>query len=414
MKLRFSFKQFILSCLLIIGSLLLIVNQTRAQECEEFNCSEDNEECLKNKKICLENAIAGTRQQATTLKSAISLLNGQIALQQLQVNQTQAEIYQLEIEIEELSQRIEGLGYSLDRLGTVLIERVRTQYKQSRSAPSLSLLGANSLSDLVTQARYLLLAQRQTADTMERTETQRLAYDEQKTLKEEKQAELATKRQQLEAEKAIITQKRTEQENLLNITNNSEQQYQSLLNEANRQLAAFSRFVTSQGGASILSGQTYNDDGWGKYYSQRDSLWGNKGIGASGSSMAEYGCLVTSMAMVTSHYGKDLTPGQIADSTSPFVFPTAYMIQGTWNVNGVSTTRTRVGYSVSTLDSELSAGRPVIVGIGSGPDHFIVIKEKKDGNYIMHDPFMPDGANRPLTDKYSVSDISTLRLVSFN
>lgn len=404
-----------LGCLLLIGSLFLVVNQTQAQECEQYNsCPADDQQCLKDKKSCLENAIAGTRQQATTLKGAISLLNGQIALQQLQVNQTQAEIYQLEIEIDELSQRIEGLGYSLDRLGTVLIERVRTQYKQSRSAPALSLLGANSLSDLVTQAKYLLLAQRQTAVTMEKTENQRLAYDEQKTLKEEKQNQLAAKRQQLEAEKAIITQKRTEEQNLLNITNSSEQQYQSLLNEANRQLAAFSRFVISQGGASILSGQTYDDSGWGKYYSQRDSLWGSKGIGASSSSMAEYGCLVTSMAMITSHYGKSLTPGQIAESTAPFVFPTAYMIQGTWNVSGVSATRTRVGYSVAALDSELSAGRPVVVGIGGGPDHFIVIKEKKDGNYIMHDPFIKDGHNLNFTDHYSLGSISAVDRVTVN
>ena len=69
--------------------------------------------------------------------------------------------------------------------------------------------------------------------------------------------------------------------------------------------------------------------------------------------------------------------------------------------------------SRSILDSELSAGRPVIAGLYSGPDHFIVILRKEGENYIMHDPFMPDGGNRPLTDAYSISDISSLRLVSF-
>jgi murein DD-endopeptidase MepM/ murein hydrolase activator NlpD len=65
-----------------------------------------------------------------------------------------------------------------------------------------------------------------------------LTYDEQKTLKEEKQAELTAKRQQLEAEKAVVTQKRAEQQALLDITNSSEQQYQDLLDQAQRELAA--------------------------------------------------------------------------------------------------------------------------------------------------------------------------------
>jgi len=66
------------------------------------------------------------------------------------------------------------------------------------------------------------------------------------------------------------------------------------------------------------------------------------------------------------------------------------------------------------LDSELSAGRPVIAGLYSGPDHFIVILKKDGDKYIMNDPFMENGNGKPLTDKYSVNDITSLRLVSFN
>ena len=186
MKLRLSFKRLILGCLLIIGSLFLIVGQTQARECEEYFdvCDENDERCWQDAKDACAQKVNELKIQAAGFEKEIALLNGQISLQQLQVNQTLAEIYQLEIELEELSRRIEGLGYSLDRLSTVLIERVRTQYKQSRTTPSLQLLGIDSLSELVNQMKYLLLAQRQTADTMEKTETQRLAYDEQKTLKE--------------------------------------------------------------------------------------------------------------------------------------------------------------------------------------------------------------------------------------
>lgn len=408
-----SLKSLLVGLLVALAGLMSMPTPLQAQACEDVQCDSDDRQCLEQKKQCLEAKIAETRRQAATLRGAIEILNGQISLQQLQVNQTLAEIGQLEDEISDLSTRIEGLSISLDRLGAVLIERVRSQYKQSRSSPELRLLGSESFSSLITQMKYMLLAQRQTVDTMERTENQRLEYDEQKRLKEEKQAEVEVKRRQLEGERAALAQKRSEEQHLLTITNNSEQRFQSLLAEANRQLLAFRGFVTSRGGASILSGQTKKIEGWGYYYSQRDSEWGNKGIGNSNSSMAGFGCLVTSMAMIASYYDKSLTPGQIADSSSPFFANTAYMNQGTWTVNGVTMTRTRVGSSTSALDAELSGG-PVIVGIGAGPDHFVVIKEKKDGQYIMHDPFEKDGYDKKFTDYYSLSSISAVDRVRVN
>jgi peptidoglycan hydrolase CwlO-like protein len=415
MKFKFSLQRLILGLLVFIAGALFMVGQIQAQECKENACADGETACWSQAKIDCQNKINEAQTQAKTLKSAINLLNGQISLQQLQVNQTLAEIYQLETEINELSQRIEGLGYSLDRLSTVLIERVRAQYKQSRSAPSLRLLGADSLSELVNQMKYLALAQRQTADTMEKTETQRLTYDEQKILKEEKQTELNVKRSQLEAEKAIITQKRAEQQNLLDITNNSEQRYQSLRAQAVNQLQAFGRYATSFG-ASLLTGQT-NCNGWGCYYSQRDVQWGNMSLGSSGISVATAGCLVTSVAMVITHYkGQVINPGDIANNS---VFDGAD-IKTNIVVNGITVNRSRgvsCGTSSSCLDSELADGRPVIVKINApsiSGDHFLVILEKKDGKYIMHDPLIPNGHDLSFTDYHSLSGITRIDRISVN
>ena len=153
------------------------------------------------------------------------------------------------------------------------------------------------------------------------------------------------------------------------------------------------------------------DDDWGCYYNQRDSLWGNIGLGGSSYSVAEYGCLVSSVSMLASHYGKDIKPGNVAVNSSTFVPGTGYLYHS-FTVNGISVSISRA--STNMLDSELAAGRPVIAGLYSGPDHFILILRKEGDQYIMHDPFMENGANRPLSDKYNLSDITSLRLVSFN
>lgn len=396
------------------------VQQVQANVCQErYDCSIQDQEqdeylrCLANQKSCLEEQLDNVRSQQVTLTNTISLINGQISIQELQIAQLEAEIIQLENEIETLSDRISGLGVSLDRLSVMLVDRVKSHYKHSRLSPLALFLSAESFNQFLTQYRYLRQASEQTALAMERAENQRITYDEQRSLKEEKQEQVVEKRARLEAERAELDRQRREQQQLLEVTRNDERRFQQLIAEAERQMTAFRRFVTIRGGASLLDNQTRCDD-WGCYYSQRDSKWGQMAIGASQSSMAEYGCLVASMAMVASYYNRDLTPNVIAASTNPFFLQTAYMIQGTWTAGGVTMTRTRVGWGLSTLDNELAQGRPVIVGIGAGPDHFVVIKEKKNGDYIMHDPFVKDGHDLKFSDQYTLGSITAVDRVRVN
>ncbi len=130
--------------------------------------------------------------------------------------------------------------------------------------------------------------------------------------------------------------------------------------------------------------------------------------------MKEVGCLVTSMAMIASHYGKSIKPGDIAASSNPFWSNTAYMNQGSWSVAGVTLTRTRIGSSTAKIDEELSAGRPVVVGIYGGPDHFLVVTKKEGDDYIINDPFPENGAGIKFTSKYPLSAISAVDRVSVN
>ncbi|MCB9813022.1 MAG: C39 family peptidase [Pseudomonadales bacterium] len=398
---------------LILGTKISIVF---AQACEDKICNEEDDSytsCLNEKIACIENRLGEINNQKATLNSTISVINGSINIQELKIRQTVSEIAQLEKEIEALGDRISGLSISLDRLTTLLVNRIRTQYKQQQTDPLAILLTSETLTKLINQYRYTTLAGKQTAKAMQRAQNQKIIYDEQKDLKTIKQDEIETKRYQLQLEQNNLINQRNQKNEILAITKNDEQRFQDLLKEAETQLSSFKRFVSFQGGASILSGQTSCDD-WGCYYNQRDSNWGNQLIGNSNSSMSEYGCLVTSMAMIASHYGRSLDPGQIAANNSPFWLNTAYMKQSSWSVNGVTMNRTRVGYNSSQLDNELSSGNPVIVGIGTGPDHFLVIRSKQDNKYIMRDPFTESGKDIPFTDKYSLNSISTIDRVSVN
>lgn len=335
--------------------------------------------------------------QANTLKNQIAQFDVQIKLTTVKIAQTQEQINML-------GGRISQLGDSLASLTTAFNSRAIETYKISKYEGGLFfILSANDLGDAFARYHYLQKIQEEDRNLLARLQEAQTTYQGQKADQEALQKQLKSQQASLNAQKIA-------KNNLLSATKNDETKYQQLLVQAKSQLAAFQNFVVRQGGASILSNQTKCND-WGCYYNQRDSQWGNIGMGGSSYTMANYGCLVTSVSMVASHFGKNFKPGDVAVSADAFVPGTGYLYHS-FSVNGISVSISTANKSI--LDSELSAGRPVIAGLFSGPDHFIVILRKDGDKYIMNDPFLENGFEKPLTDKYKVSDITSLRLVSFN
>lgn len=337
--------------------------------------------------------------QANTLKNQIAQFNAQIYLTSLKIADTQNKILLL-------GGRIDQLEVSLNDLTQAFSSRAVETYKLSRFENNfMFLLTAADINDAVSRFHYLQKIQEEDQNLLEKLQEAQTTYQGQKTDQETLQAQLKQQQANLNAQKVA-------KNNLLAATQSSEAKYQALLSQAIAQRNAFLSFVTRQGGASILSNQTIQQGSWGYYYNQRDSLWGNSFLGSSHLTMADYGCLVTSVAMMATHFGKSLKPIDIANTASAFFSPNAdtALLYWQFNVNGMNVNLS--SHSVSELDSLLSAG-PVIVGLYSGPDHYIVLKSGSGGNYIMNDPFLENGGDRNFTDQYSKSNITQVFTVSF-
>lgn len=382
---------------LLIAPIILssIVSVAFAQTCgNEQECSELIKQYTEQ--------ISKLQGQASTLKNQIAQFDAQIKLTTLKIADTQNKISLL-------GGRIDQLEVSLNDLTNAFSSRAVETYKLSKFENNFSfILSASDINDAVARFHYLEKIQEADRSLLEKLQEAQTTYIGEKQSQETLQAELKKQEANLNSQKAA-------KNSLLIATKNDESKYQSLLSQARAQLAAFSRFVAGQGGASILTGQT-KCDSWGCYYNQRDSSWGNMSMGGSPYSMASYGCLVTSVSMVASHFGKNIKPNDIAANADAFVPGTGYLYHD-FSVNGIKITVNSASKSI--IDSELAAGRPVIAGLYSGPDHFIVITKKEGDKYIMRDPFMEngagsDGSGRPLTDNYNFSDITSLRLISFN
>lgn len=240
-------------CLVVL--LLAVANLAsplRALEnCDRFVCNKDDENgylnCNRDKRACLEANIRETQSSAITLNNTISILNGRIRVQELEIEQTQVEIDALERQIAELTNRIAGLDLSLDRLTTVLVQRVGERYKTGRLNPGLLLVVSDSFNDFIINLKYLKLTQEQTAEAMQRAESQKITYDEQKELKETKQTEVEQKKRNLLGQQQVLTKQRSEQQFLLQETRNNEARYQSELAKTLAELQAIQSIIAGKG-----------------------------------------------------------------------------------------------------------------------------------------------------------------------
>lgn len=361
-----------------------------------------------------EKKISELQGKASTLQGEVDYLDTQIGLTELKIRDSTAKIQKTENEVKKLSSniddlkgRISKLEDSIDYQKGVLASRMRERYKSKDDSPLLVLFGSNTLDRMIEKLQYLKVMEVNDNKLISEMANTKEKYDTQKNLYEEKKQEQQDLRVRLEGEKAnldnykqTLVDQNDEKKQLLEVTQNDEAKYQQLLEEARSQLASFSNFTSSAGGGVISSnGFGKGKEGW--YYSQRDETWASRGIGSSRDSVLNVGCLVTSVAMVYKSYGSKVTPADIAKDTSRYFSNTAMMLIPWKGPSGKSYT----SISVSQIDGELSKGHPVIVGLYAGPygTHFVVLADKKDGDYVLYDPWY--GPDLKFSSRYSKSSI---------
>lgn len=424
-------KLFFITLILLFSIGLGVPYHAKAAVCGDNVPTDDGE--LKSYIDDCSSKLKSLSGQKTTLSQALSFLTTQINLTQAKIAEQTTQLSKLEIEINDLSGKIQSLDYSLTDLTKLFVARVKSSYMSASNSPISILLHVSGITEFTKGIRYVERVRDHDQNLLLSLEKSRLDFDQQRTMKEKKQAEIEAVKKILDREKATLATQVLAKNKLLADTKNDEARYQSLRQEAQNRVAQLANYSAGRGGATLLSGTTKQDD-WGYYYNQRDSQWGsviiNNSYGCGKDSngkdlpctIASVGCLVTSAAMIATHYGKSITPRDIAQSSAPFDYDTADM-RFSWSdaVNGTKVSRTSYGCNgsgcLSIIDSELLANRPVIVRINAANfvgTHFIVITKKDGDNYIMKDPYESDGNNISFTSKHSISSLSRVDRVTVN
>jgi peptidoglycan hydrolase CwlO-like protein len=369
---------------------------------------------LQNQISQYEKTLSDLGNQKQSLQNEIKLLdvsrqkvNANISVTQAKINQTSLELTQLGGAITDKQSRIESDTSSIG-------ESLRGVNQTDENTLVEQLLTSNGLLEAwndVSQTATLNAALRDDVNDLTVTKTS-LTKDYNATQVE--QAQLVTLKKQLAAQQAQLDQNRKQKNALLAQTNNSEATYQELLADAKAELASFAAFVANAGGAGILGQETVCDS-WGCYYNQRDADWGDMFLSGTKDRLAAAGCLVTSMAMVMTHYGyRNVTPVVINSDPSNFSAVGGLLLK-TVSAGGVSATRTNESVSTKTIDAILAKGTPVIVGLHAyGGTHFVVLVKDTGSDYLMRDPYIQNGKDISFLAHYSFKNIYEVNRVVIN
>lgn len=253
--------------LLIVVFLFFSYKQSISLECDQITDS-------GQKITCLENVTKNLHEQANTLSSQTQYLNSQIAIATLKIQETEENIEKTQSEIGLLTSKIEGLDTSLNYLSKALIGRIVNGYKKRSVSFFNVILDSDNAFDLFNRIKYLKTAQNNNQKVLIQVQSTKTNFEEQKKIREEKKKKLDDLQITLAQQKNQLNTQKIIKERLLADTQNSEQTYQQLLQQARSEHLAIQGIISGGGSeteirevkqgetiASVISGPSCNSGG---------------------------------------------------------------------------------------------------------------------------------------------------------
>ncbi len=377
-------------------------------------------------------SIKNLKIQEQTLQNEIEILDAETAQLELEIKMTQAETEMTELEIDNLEIKIQKKEEEIERQKEVLAILIRQINDYDQETTLEIFLKNDQFSDFLNELEYIGTMQENVYETLEKLKEAKTELKNRKEEMENKKKELEKLEQELETQKEMLTIQKEAKERLLEETRGKEYKFQDLLSNIHRQKAQILGDISSlrreqEAEISRLAAleqkpaDSLASSSW--YFSQQDPRWADKTIGFSNSSIRNYGCAVSCVAMVFKYYGISIDPGRLAKQRIFYRDLISWPSQWRFLDRAADVSHRSSGLSKAdwkTLDREIAAGHPVIVFIranGRGAGHYVVIHSKDSkGKYVVHDPIRwagVSGANIYLdsTRKYIGSVYNTATTV---
>jgi peptidoglycan hydrolase CwlO-like protein len=403
--------------LVLMGILLMPMDFSRATTASDLQ-NQINQ--LNSQSAAAKAAAAQKAAQAAQIKNQITIVDNNIDETEQAIESTESQIATTNANIEELKKQIavEENDYNLtrDQLG----ELITTWYMDKPAGLVETLVGSDNLSEIVTRQQYYESIRTQISGQMEKIQSLKVNLQ---TQQDQQNSQLLTlqglqddqqsRQSDLESQKNYKAQLLSNTQQAVNLLN---QQVAETQKKVASLIAQYNAIYNSGSGHSWGSDLVSISPKGSDYYNQNN--YPNVYLSSNQSrctasiclTVKQAGCFITSIAMIATYYGKGLTPVDIVNKSN--------FSDGYWSPRdniGITGMTTSYPTNWTTINAELTAGRPVIAGVvipscsgcyrnKDGANHYIVIRGFANGKYQINDPYWTNSS-------YGVGQVVSFRKI---
>lgn len=384
----------------------VLAEDTSAAETVTSQCDllegESKEKCvlLEEKEAAYKKIIELKQKQQSSLDKQISLMQSEMTSLETEITENQEKISRIDSQLNDLAGRIQEKEKSISKQRKMLAGLIQVYYENTQKDPFTSITKTALASAFLASEDQMGQVSQKVNEMLSNIQALKNELEKEHNAVEENKNKVITLKNQLEDKTDELEDSKKRKTTLLAETQGEEakykkklerveQQKQDLLGDINELYVSNSAEIEALKATLPTPEVKYRAaNSW--YYSQKDPRWGDKTIGQSKSLLKDYGCALSSVAMVFTFHGKTVTPATMAKQ------PIYYWDLISWPTewNGVSlikkTGHNYGGIDWDTVDKEIEKNNPVIVFVRAKgrAGHYVVIHNKdKQGRYVVHDPY---------------------------
>jgi hypothetical protein len=350
---------------------------------------------LEEKARTYQQIISIKQKQQATLENQISLIETEAERLQAEIDLNKGKIDDLNSQVDNLRNQINDKEQAMRDQKKILGQLIQ-KYYEYKNDNTFSVLLDQQLSSFTAEEDHLSQTGDKIKDMINSIESLKNGLEQEKRAAEDKVTEITDLYYQQQEKNSELESTKSQKEALSAQTQGEENRYQQLLTRVEAQklelLGDIDQLYSSNTAAINLLASTLEkpknglaSTSW--YYSQKDGRWGNMNIGQSHSLVKDYGCALTSVAMVFTYYGEIETPATLAKQK---IFYWDLIVWPNGDKVKLISNSSHGGLKWTDVDRELALNNPVIVFIkakAGGAGHYVVIHHKVGSDYVVHDPY---------------------------
>jgi peptidoglycan hydrolase CwlO-like protein len=360
---------------------------------------------LENRAAVYRDQIKNLQSQAQSLQNEVELFDAQIAQLELESEATEIKIGERNLEIEKLQEEIDVKEKDIEKEKFILKDLIRELNDYDSNTMFEVMLKNEAISNFFNETDYVNAVGEKIKNALDTVKNDKIELENKRQQATVKKEELEELKEKIESNQDAMISQKAAKEEFLNVTKGSEDKYRNLLSGIMEQkksiLGDVSKLMAEkQKEIAKIAAESNRPTSSGAvawYFSQNDPRWKDDYIGVSNSTINDYGCALTSLAMVFRYRGIDINPKVMAKQ--PIFVRDLISWPAQWrflNLDYNSYHKSGgLGQSEwEMIDEEIAAGNPVIVfirALGRNAGHYVVIYGKDTRGYIVNDPIMWNG-----------------------